>query len=85
MLAYCIFYNDNEVGRIYEKDGKYKYLPSKLELENMQNIPDIIFEEQLKWGELPEFFKNMIAKDPECLNTFKGMKEGIRISKNKVK
>lgn len=83
-LAYIIFWDKNEVGRLYKNDcGKYKYLPNCTQIEKIGSAPmAILGTPQLTWGNMPVFFAERIARDPECENGCKCATDKIIIQKS---
>lgn len=83
-LAYIVFWNMKEVGRIYENDEKqYTYFPDYPEIEKMEDAPiAIIGIPQLEWGDMPSFFKERIEKDPDCKNSCRCATDKITIGKS---
>ena len=83
MLAYVVFWDGTEVGRIYKDADKerYKYLPNCIEIIDLGASMSILGNAQLTWGKMPDFFADRIDKDKECKNYCKCATDKITISK----
>ena len=81
MLKYCVFFIDREIGRIYEKEGEYKYIPDANELEKLDVEDEHIITPQYRWGKMPKFFEDRITMDPEFKNECRSSYDDIYLRK----
>lgn len=87
-LRYIIYWDKWLIGKIYEKDGKYRYYPNYDNIEEAEKagLPRAIYiNPQLEWGEMPTFFKDRLAQDPDCINMCRNITDLLFIKKESPK
>lgn len=70
MLKYYVFWNKNEIARIFEREGKFKCLLIREEIEKMEDFPKTLFgvEQLIFQDHLPQFLADRLAQDPNCIS-----------------
>ena len=59
-LKYVIYWQDIMIGKIYQKDDKFRYYPNYDNIDEAEKygLPRAIYiSPQLEWGEMPIFFR----------------------------
>lgn len=83
-LRFVIYWNDLVIGKIYEREGRYRYYPNydNIELAEKSGLPRAIYiNPQLEWGEMPKFFKDRLEQDPDCENQCRNNTDALSIKK----
>lgn len=83
-LKYVISWRGIVIGKIYQKDNEYRYYPNYDNIEEAEKtgLPRAIYiYPQLEWGEMPVFFKDRLAQDPECKNNCRSITDHLSIEK----
>lgn len=86
LLLYTICWKDLVIGKIYSNGKDFKYYPNYDNIEEAvkSGLPRmLVMTPQLEWGNMPTFFKDRLAKDPNCKNMCKSSSDHLTIKKER--